>query len=86
MWRITSMTAESESLLLNKEAEGRRLIRPERGAEMKKYYVKAPISGWHEVDKEHFDAFVDHIRKRATPPTLTINELIDSRTRIAETV
>ena len=28
MWSITSMTAESESLLLNNEATGRRLNRP----------------------------------------------------------
>lgn len=53
---------------------------------MKKFYVKAPVSGWHEVGKEHFDAFVDHMRKQATPPAVTISELIDSRTRIVETV
>lgn len=53
---------------------------------MKKYYVKAPISGWREVDKEHFEAFVGNIRRRATPPTATVDELIASRTRIAETV
>lgn len=53
---------------------------------MKKFYVKAPISGWREVDKEHFEAFVGNIRKHAAPPTMTIDELIASRTRIAETV
>lgn len=31
MWSITSMTAESGSLLLNNEATGRRLISRERG-------------------------------------------------------
>ena len=52
---------------------------------MEKYYVKAPISGWHEVDKEHFEVFVDHMRKHATTSTMTIDELIASKTRIVET-
>ena len=52
---------------------------------MEKYYVKAPISGWHEVNKEHFEAFVGNMRKHSTPPTMTIDELIASKTRIVET-
>ena len=52
---------------------------------MEKYYVKAPISGWHEVNKEHFEAFVGNMRKHSTPPTMTIDELIARKTRIVET-
>lgn len=31
-----------------------------------KYYVKAPVSGWHEVSKESYEKFVQHIRDGAT--------------------
>lgn len=47
-----------------------------------KYYVKVPITGWHEVDKEHFDKFVNHILKESTPPNMTIDELVKKLTRI----
>ena len=48
---------------------------------MTRYYVKAPITGWHEVSKEAFERFVLHLRKDATP-VIPIDELIKNRTRI----
>lgn len=51
---------------------------------MKKYFVKAPISGWHEVSKEQFEKFCEHLREHATPCGMTIDELVECRTKIAE--
>ena len=48
---------------------------------MTKYYVKAPVTGWHEVNKEQFERFVLHLRKNASP-TIPMDELVKSRTRI----
>ena len=45
-----------------------------------KYFVKAPISGWHEVDKQHYESFINHLRSKATP-TIPMEELIKSRTK-----
>lgn len=50
---------------------------------MKRYFVKAPISGWHEVDRSRFLRFIDHLKKCSTP-TIPINDLIKSRTKIKE--
>ena len=57
----------------------------EHGITTTRYFVKAPISGWHEVDKEHYDRFVRHLREQASPSTMTMDELIQSRTRIEAT-
>lgn len=48
---------------------------------MEKYYVKAPISGWKEVDKEHYERFVNTLRKGITT-AFNKEELIKERTRI----
>jgi hypothetical protein len=47
---------------------------------MDRYFVKAPISGWHEVDKDHFESFVNHVRKNATP-VISMEELIKRITK-----
>ena len=50
---------------------------------MERYFVKAPISGWHEVSKERFDAWVEHLRKNSTGcPSSKKDELVKSRTNI----
>lgn len=56
----------------------------DHGITAARYFVKAPISGWHEVDKEHYNRFVRHLREHATPPSMTIDELIRNRARIEE--
>lgn len=33
---------------------------------MKKYFVKAIFSGWHEVSEENYNRFCDNIRNGAT--------------------
>jgi effector-binding domain-containing protein len=33
---------------------------------MKKYFVKAIFSGWHEVSEENYNRFCDNIRRNAT--------------------
>lgn len=33
---------------------------------MYKFYVKAPVTGWCEVDKDHFESFRNHIISDAT--------------------
>lgn len=33
---------------------------------MKKYFVKAIFSGWHEVSEANYNRFCDNIRKNAT--------------------
>lgn len=32
---------------------------------MKHYFVKARFSGWHKVNEEHFNAFVQNIKNGA---------------------
>lgn len=48
-----------------------------------RYFVKSFFSGWHEVSKEKFDAFVQHLKSESTAvPENKKQELIDSKTRI----
>lgn len=50
---------------------------------MARHFVKAPISGWHEVSKEQFDSFVANLRKHSTGcPASKKDELVKSRTKI----
>lgn len=51
---------------------------------MTRYYVKAPVSGWHEVSKEGFERYIRFLREESTP-TISIDQLIQSRTRIETT-
>lgn len=48
---------------------------------MTRYFVKAPVSGWHEVDREQYELFIEHLRRKSTP-TIPIDDLINMRTRI----
>lgn len=52
---------------------------------MTRYFIKAPITGWHEVSKEGFERHIEFIRKNANPPKLTMDELIARLTKIIET-
>ncbi len=48
-----------------------------------RHFVKPHFSGWHEVDKEHFDSFVANIREGATAMSeAQKEECIKARTRI----
>ncbi len=48
-----------------------------------RYFVKSLFAGWHEVPKENFDAFCDHIRKFATAiPTDKLDAYIATRAKI----
>ena len=48
-----------------------------------KYYVKSPISGWHEVTKERFDEFVKIMREGSNNiPYEKKDEFIASITKI----
>ena len=52
---------------------------------MKRYFVKAIFSGWHEVDKEHYEAFVKHLREYSTNiPDSRKDDFIASKTKIIE--
>lgn len=46
-----------------------------------KYFVKAPITGWHEVDQEHFNRFKKHILAHSNPANCTPAELAEKITR-----
>lgn len=46
------------------------------------YYVKAPVSGWAEVDKASFERFCKRILLHSTPIGMTQEELLDKVTRI----
>lgn len=48
---------------------------------MARYFVKAPVSGWREVDQERFERYIAFLRQRSTP-TIPIEELIKLKTRI----
>ena len=48
---------------------------------MIKYYVKAPVSGWHEVSKEGYEKYIKFLKENASP-TIPMEQLIQSRTRI----
>lgn len=52
---------------------------------MTRYFVKAPITGWHEVSKAGFERHIEFIRKNANPPKMTMDELIAHLTKIIET-
>lgn len=52
---------------------------------MKRYFIKAPITGWHEVNKEGFERHIEFIRKNANPPKMTMDELIARLTKPIET-
>lgn len=47
-----------------------------------KYYIKTPITGWHEVDEEHFERFVGHIRNDSNPPNMTKDDLVKKLTKV----
>lgn len=49
-----------------------------------RYYVKAPISGWHEVDEEHYNRFKSHILAHSNPQHCTPAELAEKLTRKEE--
>lgn len=52
---------------------------------MTKYFVKAPISGWHEVSKDRFDEFVKTLREGSIRiPYEKKDEFIASKTKIIE--
>lgn len=48
---------------------------------MTKYYVKAPVSGWHEVNEEGYNKYIEFLRENASP-TIPMEQLIQSRTRV----
>ena len=48
---------------------------------MTKYYVKAPITGWHEVDEEKYENYIKFLRENASP-VIPMVDLIKLRTRI----
>ena len=48
---------------------------------MTRYYIKSHFSGWQEVKKEQFDAFVDHLQKNIVFADRR-EDIIKSRTRI----
>lgn len=48
---------------------------------MTRYFVKAPVSGWHEVSREQYERFIERLRRNATP-TIPMEELISKRTKI----
>lgn len=47
---------------------------------MTRYFVKTPITGWHEVSKAGFERYIEFIRKNANPPKMTMDELIARQT------
>jgi hypothetical protein len=50
-----------------------------------KYFVKSPISGWHEVSKERFDEFCKILREGAIAiPYEKKDAFIASKTKIIE--
>jgi hypothetical protein len=51
---------------------------------MKKYFIKAPISGWVEVPKENYERYKNHIIERSTPANCTPKELAEKLTKIVE--
>jgi hypothetical protein len=52
---------------------------------VKRYYVKSPISGWHEVNKERFDEFVKNLRNGSINiPYEKKDEFIASKTKVIE--
>lgn len=52
---------------------------------MKHYYVKARFSGWHKVNEEHFNAFVQNIKNGAQNMSdAEKDEYIKTITRIEE--
>ena len=58
----------------------------EKEDNMKRYFVKALISGWHEVDEEHYKSFIEYLRKGITaiPGKKKKEEYIKTRIKIIE--
>ena len=50
----------------------------------KRYFVKAPTSGWHEVGEDGYHAYIRFLKATANPTAITMDELIKFRTRIEE--
>ena len=46
-----------------------------------KFFVKAPITGWHEVDEEHYNRFREHILWHSNPQYCTPAQLVEKITR-----
>lgn len=46
-----------------------------------RYFVKAPVSGWHEVSKDGFERYVQFLKENASP-SIPMEQLIQLRTRI----
>ena len=52
---------------------------------MKNYYVKSHFYGWRAVSKEHFDRFVQHLRKNAVGiPADKREAYIQTRAKVEE--
>ena len=51
---------------------------------MKRYYIKAPLSGWHEVDESGYKSYISFLKVYGAPPGLTMAEYIESRTRVED--
>lgn len=49
-----------------------------------KFYVKAPITGWHEVGEEQYNKFKKHISEHSNPTKCTPTELAEKITRKEE--
>lgn len=49
-----------------------------------KFYVKAPITGWHEVSEEQYNEFKKHILEHSNPTKCTPAELAEKLTRKEE--
>lgn len=50
---------------------------------MPRYFVKAPVSGWHEVDQKTFEGYIEFLKKYAQP-SIPMEALIKQRTKIEE--
>lgn len=49
-----------------------------------KYFVKAPISGWQEVDEEHYNRFRKNVLQYSNPKNCTPAEFVERVTRKEE--
>ena len=46
-----------------------------------KYFIKAPITGWHEVEEEQYNRFKELILTHSNPQHCTPAELAEKLTR-----
>lgn len=46
-----------------------------------KYFIKAPITGWREVDEDHYNRFKNHLLAHSNPQHCTPAELAERLTR-----